>query len=342
MNTRTTEGEDRRKRRPQSPGEMMRTLAEAMPWLFSAFLHTGIFLIMVFTMLLFTQTTEPPTYPTISGVAAADNRPNVTPKRPDDWNITDDSSRASGRQWTSREYEVQANPMIINKVTAADTIGIKGTIDAEIGKTNANTIFQISRNGHDLGPNGDGDRDGNGDGGDKGGVSHVVYVIDRSGSMVDIFDAVRRQLAMSIGTLGEKQDFHVIFFADGPPKEMRTGRLVNGEEANKVRAVKFLESVIAVSAKWGTDPIPSLQRAFDILGRADKSRPGKLIFLMTDGNFMNNEKVLRTVRRLSKNRNVYINTLLYGYRPPEAVRLLKQISTETGGTYKYISPDEMN
>jgi len=43
-------------------------------------------------------------------------------------------------------------------------------------------------------------------------AKHVVYVVDYTGSMYDVFDRVSFELANSIGQLDEKQTFHVILF----------------------------------------------------------------------------------------------------------------------------------
>ena len=55
--------------------------------------------------------------------------------------------------------------------------------------------------------------------GAAGRAHHVVYVIDRSGSMLDTLDQVKRELLRSISRLEDTQTFHVIFFGRGPPQE---------------------------------------------------------------------------------------------------------------------------
>ncbi len=55
---------------------------------------------------------------------------------------------------------------------------------------------------------------------------HVVFVIDRSGSMIDTFDYVRQEMIASISRLSAQQNFHIILFAAGPPIENGPRRLV--------------------------------------------------------------------------------------------------------------------
>ncbi len=52
-------------------------------------------------------------------------------------------------------------------------------------------------------------------GGSARGVRRIVYVVDRSGSMLDTFQYVRQELKRSISALRRTQKFHVIFFSSG-------------------------------------------------------------------------------------------------------------------------------
>ena len=173
--------------------------------------------------------------------------------------------------------------------------------------------------------------------GSGGNAHHVVYAIDRSGSMVETFDTVRTEMLISISRLSPKQDFHVILFAKGPPLEAAARRLSVASRMNKGAAAKFLEDV---RAQGQTDAIPALKRAFAVLARADKRRGRKLIYLLTDGNFPDNAAVLAAIRKLNKDKKVSINTYLYGRRPPEAEKVMRLIAKENKGRYKYVSADE--
>jgi len=172
---------------------------------------------------------------------------------------------------------------------------------------------------------------------------NVVYMIDRSGSMLAGFDAVRRELLKSIDALDGKQYFHVVFFGGRRPKENPPRKLIRATEANKQAARAFVETIASSGV---TQPIPAINRAFDVLRRARKSRPGKIIYLLTDGDFTgemrftDNEAVLAAIRSRNAAREVVIHALLYGKRSAEGEKVLKTIAEENGGTYRFVEgPD---
>lgn len=166
---------------------------------------------------------------------------------------------------------------------------------------------------------------------------HQVYVIDRSGSMVDRLHRVKIEVMGSIWRLEENQNYHVVFYGmspEGGPAE----RLLPATEENKLKAVGFMRGF---RAQGRTDPVPALKQAFGVLGKADPERPGKLMYLVTDGVFPDNEKVLEVIRRLNKDKDVRIHTFLMGERDPVAVRILKRIASETRGYFKHIEDEDL-
>ena len=166
-------------------------------------------------------------------------------------------------------------------------------------------------------------------------VHHVVYVIDRSGSMMDRLSGVKREVALSIGQLTEFQDLHVVVYgmsAEGGPAE----GLVPATDENKLKAVGFLRDI---RARGQADPVPALEKAFGVLAQADPKRPGKAIRLLTDGMFPDNKGVLEVIRGLNKDKDVRINTYLLGRRHPVAVSVLKTIASENGGHFKHIEDE---
>ncbi len=167
-----------------------------------------------------------------------------------------------------------------------------------------------------------------------GNAHHVVYVIDRSGSMIGTFEEVRRAVLLSIGRLNADQDFHVILFAQGRAIENAPGRLVPPTEANKLQAAEFL-----ASARPGlqSDPIPALRRAFDVLEAAQGG--GRLIYLLTDGVFPDGRAVMATIHARNKNKDVRINTYFCGGGDASAVGMLQEIARATGGLFRQVGPE---
>lgn len=167
-----------------------------------------------------------------------------------------------------------------------------------------------------------------------GNAHHVVYVIDRSGSMIGTFEEVRRAVLLSIGRLNADQDFHVILFAQGRAIENAPGRLVPPTDTNKLQAAEFL-----ASARPGlqSDPIPALCRAFDVL--EDARGGGRLIYLLTDGVFPDARAVMATIRARNKNKDVHINTYFCGGGDASAVGMLQEIARATGGLFRQVGPE---
>ncbi len=167
------------------------------------------------------------------------------------------------------------------------------------------------------------------------GPHHIMYLIDRSGSMFDIFDEVKHDIAQSVGRL-VAQDFHVIMFADGQPFEKTPKALTPPTEKNKIALAGFLKKV---KAEGTTDPVKGITRAFDVLDKADK-RPGKIIYLLADGGFPDNTAVIAAIRARNAKKDVVIHAFLYGKKSPVAVKVMSQIAKENGGVYRYINPAE--
>lgn len=164
-----------------------------------------------------------------------------------------------------------------------------------------------------------------------GNAHHVVYVIDRSGSMIGTFDEVRRAVLLSIGHLRDDQDFHVILFAQGRAIESPPARLVPPTEDNKLQAATFLA---AARAGFHSDPLPALRRAFDVL--ADAPGGGKLIYLISDGVFPDGPAVTSVIRSRNKDKLVRINTYYCGGDDPSAQAMLQTIARNTGGLFRLV------
>jgi Mg-chelatase subunit ChlD len=182
----------------------------------------------------------------------------------------------------------------------------------------------------------------------KGGNAHnIVYVIDASGSMVHSFDRVRNEMLQRIGDLEEVQTFHIVFFNDALKDELPSQRLVPATDANKIQASGFLENVRPKSRTGVTDPTEALRRAYEVLRRADPTKPGNMIFLLTDGDFTGTtrQELLAALRNMSRGvKNVQIFTFLYGPSPgnpndPNSIEsVLTAIANTTDkGEFKHVT-----
>ncbi len=308
------EGEGEEMLEEEAPA-VLGVMAHIMPWVISAFFHLGLFVIMLFIVMVSgadkidkEEKTIPDVVDIKTPMAKLDahenpaETPSDTPKRAREYSKHQSKSPSK----TKRQAEVIG--------IAGDSGGAAGAFDRSEGGGGSMSNFM----------------------GTKGQADHIVFVIDRSGSMVDSFDRLRQEMRKSIAMLSDKQDFHVIMFAEGEPKESTSKRLVPANEDNKLRVGPWLDEI---RPEGQTDPIPALRRAFEVLSLA-KTNKGKLIYLLTDGVFPDNDKVIEFIRARNKGAEVQINTFLYGGYEEEAVRVLDLIAKENRGEFRRVDLKE--
>ena len=162
----------------------------------------------------------------------------------------------------------------------------------------------------------------------------VVYVIDRSGSMFDTFDYVQAELKRSIRRLKPTQYFHIIFFAVGEPDENTPKMMVPATGVNKKQVYKYIDGI---TAEGQTKPLRAIERAFAVKNK--KGKHAQLIYLLTDGEF--DPEALKKIKQMQVKlkTKIKINTISFVYRGGE--KILKQIAAENGGTYTFVSPDDL-
>jgi hypothetical protein len=194
--------------------------------------------------------------------------------------------------------------------------------------------------------------------GSGGNAYSIVYLVDHSGSMAPIFEQIRFELIKSISKLRPELDFTVILFADNQFIEGPQKHLVSGDPENKLAAGDFLKE-IAPGGSSGV--LPALKHAFQVLRYADASKPGRIIYLLSDGDFAGisggseytatdgrvlngNEAVIQWLRdnnpKDEKKWLVHINTFLYLNKDEDAMKVMGTIAKENGGRFKLITPDE--
>jgi hypothetical protein len=184
--------------------------------------------------------------------------------------------------------------------------------------------------------------------GTGGNAHHIVYLVDWSGSMVaeGRYQAVELELLRSLGDLQPSQDFHIIFFSRGAPLEVPPARLVAAGDDERAAAGRFMRDKLGrpQSDNGVTDPVPALRRAFETLQHTPTSQKGRLIYLLTDGDFADNAAVFAELVKLNAARDVHINTILYAtsleVKAGTAQEMLSGIAATHGGTYKWVSVGE--
>lgn len=300
------------------PGQPV--LSHAMPWVLSLFFHVGMGVIMLFFTLLWHNGES------VRTVEAATTRLDANPPLKLKFGIDLPKHKDKIRKDSNAK---PPGPIAKPKLGGQDKPD--GKTDHDIGLSNPNINGPKSDGiGGLLGVPG-----GVGEGPDFARADNVVYVIDRSGSMVDTFDVLRHELRTSIASLYAEQHFHVIMFTDGKPLENIAGRLLPATDDSKLRVGPWLEKV---RPSGQTNPAQSLERAFEVL---EDAKGTKLIFFLTDGVFEDNKAVLTLLTHLNADKSVHINTFLYGGRPDGlAEEVMKQIASEHGGSYNYVNPSD--
>jgi hypothetical protein len=160
-------------------------------------------------------------------------------------------------------------------------------------------------------------------GGATRGVRSVVYVVDRSMSMIDTFNAVREELRRSVNALDRSQKFHVIFFNDGPPVENPPQRLVNAVSAYKKQLFEFLD---AIEPKGATKPEAAMRRALAL--------EPDVVYLLSDGEDFQ-WSLLKRLDQWNAARRSRIHTI--AYLDDRGREILETIAREHNGESRYVS-----
>jgi hypothetical protein len=159
-----------------------------------------------------------------------------------------------------------------------------------------------------------------------------VYVFDRSGSMggsgKTSLRAVKAELRKSLENLGSVHQFQIIFYNERPLVFNPTGiagKLAFANDANKARALRFIDSVVA---DGGTEHEEALRQATSL-------KPD-VIFFLTDGDEpILTESQLERIGRWAT--GITINTIQFGKGPqPAEDGFLVKLAQQTGGKYAYV------
>jgi hypothetical protein len=177
--------------------------------------------------------------------------------------------------------------------------------------------------------------------GASGNARRIVFVCDASGSMINKMATLKDQLTKAYTSLKPIESFELIFFKDEKfdsfMKFYHKDGLVAATPEAKRKAAEFLQGVTTTGS---TDPIPGIIAAF-------KTNP-QVMYLLTDGDFPDNDAVLQKVRELNNARpadnKVKINTIAFvgdGDNEVAFLDLLKTIAKESGGTFKHVKESEV-
>ncbi|HEX4123550.1 MAG TPA: VWA domain-containing protein [Tepidisphaeraceae bacterium] len=231
--------------------------------------------------------------------------------------------------------------------------GGSGDASNSIIATGAASGFGSGKNGHGAGT-GEGNGSGQGEGGPLAMFGHpgggglgpngpvfghggnaltIAFVCDASGSMMEKMEALKRELSKAVEGLHPFQKFSITFFQNQSATDIDPSLILATPE-NKRKAESFLDGV---STNGTTDPIPGLEIAFH--------QHPQLVYLLTDGDFPDNAKVLTEIHKLNPDNKIKVNTIAFtdsADRDVDFKKLLKQIAEESGGTFKAVNEEDLN
>jgi DNA-directed RNA polymerase subunit RPC12/RpoP/Mg-chelatase subunit ChlD len=323
---------------------VMGAMATIMPWVISVFLHVGVCLIMLFFVMAVVDPKIPIDIIVPDAALNLDTPGGVMDPKTDTASKSQNERRTVVKRYTKREDQVDKGKTEKTiELLAASSEGAHGGA-ADLGLTASDAAGGPRSRFFGSGGN----------------AYHIVYVVDRSGSMAmsSAFELVKIEMLKSISQLKQAQDFSIILFADNQCIEGPQKRLVSAELVNKIAANNFLKDITASST---TTVLPALKRAFQLLKYAEASKPGRLVYLLSDGDFAGisggseytgadgrvlngNEAAIQWLRdnnpKDEKKGLVHVNTFLYLSKDEEARKVMETIAKENGGRFKLISADE--
>lgn len=194
-----------------------------------------------------------------------------------------------------------------DSLTGADSLIVGNTSDRPLGGRVTTEVFGV-----------------------KGTGSTFVYVFDRSASMEDLggkpLRAAKKQLLQSLASLGDNQQFQIIFYNDETRifrPEPGQSTLTFATDAARRRAERFVQSI---RGERGTDHLQALKLALAF-------NPD-VVFLLTDaeGGFSSSE--LRLISDWNRSGAV-INAIEFGVGSRSGDRSLKRVADESLGQYIY-------
>ena len=317
---------------------LMGVMAKVMPWVISAFFHAGVLVILAFIVIVMREQgvrAELHGTPDLDVVERLTDRINPGQSNPE---LEARSLEVINQAAWSRRDSTVADP---DTGETDKQISIYGALGDSAGGRSApfgltpggsgeprTTFFEIRKTAY-----------------------YIIYIVDNSGSMQGTFDEVRQEMLRSIGRLERPQMFHVLFFSKDKFTENPARRLVPPTPLFTREAAKFLREV--GSSGYGSSPIPALARAFELFKQLPDDRKGRLIYVLTDGEFdigdyvyktaggrelTGNEAVLAWLRDHNKGtRQVQVNPILYNFKGmQQTVDSMRQIAKENRGDFKII------
>ena len=165
-------------------------------------------------------------------------------------------------------------------------------------------------------------------------VTAVVYIVNRSGSMMDHFDPLKSELKRSTGNLTPLHRFAIILF-DGTDKEILGGKeeLRRASRETRQEVTKEIDALHAGTGDAKTEPLLSAFKSAFAL------KP-QLVYFLTDEGF--DPELLQQLDELNKGKKIRVNTLAFVRKEPAYEQQLRTLAKNNGGVYRFISEKELD
>jgi hypothetical protein len=171
--------------------------------------------------------------------------------------------------------------------------------------------------------------------------TRFAYIVDRSGSMNTLtgsreysrWELTRNELVRSIQALDAGAEFTVELYSGTSISLFGNKDWVRASQPNKVSANAAL---YLIEPTGSTHPLTALERAFKL------DPPPDAIYLMTDGEFVDSDRVPDRIRSLNRGKGVTVHCILFGDpggSPSETLRVInvmRTIARGSGGRFTHI------
>ncbi len=169
--------------------------------------------------------------------------------------------------------------------------------------------------------------------GTGGNAMRIVYLLDHSGSLLDNFNFLQKEVKRSVQNLLPVQMFGLIVFAG---TEEGTQVLTPGtglvRATTEVKREAGAKMDLVVSKGRNDDEFDPF---FDAFQKAFAMKP-QLIYFLTDGRF--DPKLIDAVKNLNNGKTkIRINTIAFVGKDDGYFDQMRQISKDSGGTFKFVS-----
>lgn len=177
-----------------------------------------------------------------------------------------------------------------------------------------------------------------------GNAKKIVFVIDATGSLIDSFPFIVKELTRTVNGLSERQSFAVIFYNGEKMMDAAGEGLRKADDQAKKAVIEWIApEKHNIEIKGKGNPVKAIQKAL-------RMKPD-LLFLLSDnitgqGQYMVEQDFLLSEIKRANASNTKINTIQFIYKDPMeqfgGKPTMQLIAEQTGGIYKFVSEEDLN